>query len=395
MASGTLAPINPLVADVGSPPIPEAQAWTRRYDGAHGPLVNLSQAVPGSAPHPDFLKRLAETAGSAAGAKYGPISGDVDLCAAYAADLARIYEGPIEPADIAVTAGCNMAFFVAMMLLARAGDAVLLPTPWYFNHQMSLDMLGVEPRPLPCRPEAGFVPSLADAEALIDGRVRAIVLVTPNNPTGAVYPAHVIEGFADLCRRRGIHLVIDETYRDFLPSGVNRAHGLFTSDEWRGTVVQLYSFSKSYAIPGHRTGAITADAALVAQVAKILDCIQICAPRAAQGALPWAIEGLREWREANRAEINARIEVFRKALAPLPEWRIDSIGAYFAYLRHPFEGRTGREVAERLATERGVLCLPGSFFGPGQEGHLRVAFANVGADVLAGLTERLKGFDLR
>jgi aspartate/methionine/tyrosine aminotransferase len=256
---------------------------------------------------------------------------------------------------------------------------------------MSLDMLGIEPRPLPCRPEAGFVPRVEDAEALIDGGVRAVVLVTPNNPTGAVYPAHVIEAFAELCRRRGIYLVIDETYRDFLPQDLNRAHGLFATDAWRDTVIQLYSFSKSYAIPGHRTGAITADARLVEQAAKILDCIQICAPRAAQAALPWAIDGLRDWREANRAEINRRAQVFRRALAPLPEWRIESAGAYFAYLRHPFPGATAQAVAERLATERGVLCLPGSYFGPGQEGHLRVAFANVGAEILAGLTERLRG----
>jgi aspartate/methionine/tyrosine aminotransferase len=129
----------------------------------------------------------------------------------------------------------------------------------------------------------------------------------------------------------------------------------------------------------------------VEQAAKILDCIQICAPRAAQAALPWAIDGLRDWREAKRAEINRRAQVFRRALAPLPEWRIESAGAYFAYLRHPFPGATAQAVAERLATERGVLCLPGSYFGPGQEGHLRVAFANVGAEVLAGLTERLRG----
>ncbi|HLM39053.1 MAG TPA: aminotransferase [Microvirga sp.] len=383
--------INPLVADVGSPPIPEAQSWTARYDGSFGPLINLSQAVPGNAPHAGLLERMAASAGSAAGAQYGPISGDAGLRQAYAAEMSRLYEGRIEPADTAVTAGCNMAFFAAMMLLARRGEAVLLPTPWYFNHQMSLDMLGIEPRPLPCRPEAGFVPRVEDAEALIDGGVRAVVLVTPNNPTGAVYPAHVIEAFAELCRRRGIYLVIDETYRDFLPQDLNRAHGLFATDAWRDTVIQLYSFSKSYAIPGHRTGAVTADARLVEQAAKILDCIQICAPRAAQAALPWAIDGLRDWREANRAEINRRAQVFRRALAPLPEWRIESAGAYFAYLRHPFPGATAQAVAERLATERGVLCLPGSYFGPGQEGHLRVAFANVGAEILAGLTERLRG----
>src|SRR3954468_5758779 len=274
--------VNPLIADVGSPPIPEAQAWTRLYDGSHGPLINLSQAVPGHPPHPDFLKRLAASAGSGEGAQYGPINGDGALRSAYAADLSRIYEGRIGAADVAITAGCNLAFFAAMMLVARHGDAVLLPTPWYFNHQMSLEMLGVEPRPLPCRPESGFVPDVADAERLIDERVRAIVLVTPNNPTGAVYPAHVVEAFAELCRRKGIFLVIDETYRDFLPAGVNRAHGVFSGEAWRGSVIQLYSFSKSFAIPGHRTGAVTADTALIEQLAKILDTIQICAPRAAQ-----------------------------------------------------------------------------------------------------------------
>ncbi len=146
---------------------------------------------------------------------------------------------------------------------------------------------------------------------------------------------------------------------------MNRAHGLFADDSWRRTVIQLYSFSKSYAIPGHRTGAITADSALIAQVSKILDCIQICPPRTAQAVLPWAIDNLRSWREENRHNINHRAQVFRQALAPLPEWRIESAGAYFAYLTHPFEGRSAQQVAEKLATERGVLVLPGSYFGPG------------------------------
>src|SRR5690606_36924019 len=114
-----------------------------------------------------------------------------------------------------------------------------------------------------------------------------------------------------------IFLVIDETYRDCLPPGVNRPHGLFSSPEWRGTAIQLYSFSKAYAIPGHRTGAVMADAGLIAQLTKVLDCVQICPPRAAQLALPWAIEGLRAWREDNRTQINRRMETFRQALAPL------------------------------------------------------------------------------
>jgi aspartate/methionine/tyrosine aminotransferase len=384
--------INPLVAGVGAPPIPEARGWIERYDGRFGPAIDLSQAVPGHPPHPDLLRRMAEMAGSAAGARYGAIEGDDDLRGAYAADVARLYGARIEAADVAITAGCNLAFVVAMMLIARAGDAVLLPTPWYFNHQMSLDMLGIEPRSLPCRAVNGFVPQVEDAEALLDPQVRAIVLVTPNNPTGAVYPPEVIGRFADLCSEKGIHLVLDETYRDFLPPDVSIPHIVLKGDRWRDSVIQLYSFSKAYAIPGHRCGAILADARLTRQVEKILDCLQICPPRTAQPALAEGIEGLRPWREENRAEINRRIDAFRAAIAQLPGWSIDSIGAYFAYLRHPFPGEPSRRVAERLAAERGVLCLPGSFFGPDQDGHLRVAFANVGTEVIAQLPERILGW---
>ena len=385
-------PVNPLVGDTGTPPIPEAQAWLRRYDGTRGPAIDLSQAAPGYPPPPELLQRLAAAAGSAEATRYGPIAGDPALRDAYAAHVSDVYGGRIEPADVAITAGCNLAFAMAAMLLAKAGDAVILPMPWYFNHEMTLRMLGVEPRALPCRAEAGFVPDPADAEALIDERVRALVLVTPNNPTGAVYPVATIEAFAELCRARGICLVLDETYRDFLPASVNRAHGVFAGEAWRDHVVGLYSFSKAYSIPGHRVGAITADAAVLAEFAKILDSLQICAARPAQAALPWAIPALSEWRGRNRIEINARAQAFRDAVEGLPGWRVDSVGAYFAYLRHPFPREPAQAVAERLAVERGVLALPGSYFGPRQDRHLRVAFANVGADALAGLAERLEDF---
>ena len=128
-------------------------------------------------------------------------------------------------------------------------------------------------------------------------------------------------------------------------------------------MIQLYSFSKSYAIPGHRTGAITADSALVEQVCKVLDCIQICAPRTAQAVLPWAIENLRSWREENRHNINHRAQVFARRWRRCRNGGSISAGAYFAYLTHPFESASAQQVAEKLATERGVLVLPGSYFG--------------------------------
>jgi aspartate/methionine/tyrosine aminotransferase len=387
------AVINPLVAEIGSPPIPEARGWTQRYGGAFGPLIDLSQAVPGHPPHPDLLRRMAEVAGAPEGSRYGPIRGDDVLRRAYAAEVAQLYGAQITPDDVAITAGCNLAFVVTMMLAARAGDSVLLPTPWYFNHQMTLDMLGVAPKPLPCRAAKGFVPDPEDAEALIDSSVRAIVLVTPNNPTGAIYPPETIAAFADLCRRKRILLILDETYRDFLDAASDRPHDMLATEDWRDTIVQLYSFSKAYAVPGQRCGAIVAGSSLNRQVEKILDCLQICPPRTVQPALAEGIVSLREWREENRAEIVRRADAFRSLFRDLPGWRIDSIGAYFCYLQHPFRGSTANAVAERLASERGVLCLPGSFFGPGQDGYLRVAFANVGTEMIDQLRDRLRGFE--
>ena len=381
--------LNPLVTGIEEPPIPEAHGWGARYDGRLGPALDLCQAVPGWAPHPGLLAHLAEAACDRGNAKYGLINGDEALRATYAADVSETYGGAIGADQVAITAGCNQAFFLAMLTLARAGDAVLLPLPWFWNHQQTCTMLGIEPRPLPCSPERGFVPEPADAAALIDSRVRAIVLITPNNPTGAVYPPEVIAGFAELCRNRGVWLILDETYRDFLPEGQARAHDLFTRPDWAESMIQLYSFSKAYCVPGHRMGAVTAGSGVVAQFVKVLDCLHICPQRPAQAALAWAIPALRDWRAANRREINLRAAAVRAAFQRLPAWRVDSLGAYFAYVRHPYADMASARVAEMLAAELGAVGLPGSAFGPGQESHVRLAFANTESAGIEQLAERL------
>ncbi len=233
------------------------------------------------------------------------------------------------------------------------------------------------------------MPDPEDARALLDPTVKAIILVTPNNPTGATYPPETLNAFRDLAAEAGITLVVDETYRDFLPEGHGRPHDLFADPAWWDTVIQLYSFSKSYAVPGHRLGAIVAGAAVLAEIAKVLDCVQICPPRSAQAAVAWAVEATADWRAETRAAINRRIAVFRAVIAAAPGWSIAAIGAYFAYVRHPFDA-TSEAVAERLAREAGVVTLPGTFFGPGQERHIRFAFANVDDAALAGVADRLR-----
>jgi aspartate/methionine/tyrosine aminotransferase len=386
-----LLPLNVNVLDTGTPPIPAARAWMASYDGAAGPPIDLSQAAPGSPPPPALLDRLAAAAGRPDIARYGAILGDAPLREAYAEEVASLYGGDISAADIAITAGCNLAFLAAVLAVAGPGTSVILPAPWYFNHQMTLQMLGIGVQPLACRPEAGFVPDPAAAEALIDATTRAIVLVTPNNPTGAIYPEGVVAAFAALARRRGLALIVDETYRDFLAAGTNRAHGLLAAPDWRETVIQLYSFSKAYAVPGHRIGAITAGPQAMGQILKVLDSFQICAARPAQEALAWGITGVGDWRTETRATINGRIAAFETVVKACAGWTISSIGAYFAYVRHPFVGIGAERVAEALARERGVLGLPGSYFGPGQDHHLRFAFANADEAAIASLPGRLAG----
>ncbi len=379
-----MPPINPLLAAVVPPPIPLAHAWAARYDGRHGPLLDFCQAVPGYPPHPEFLARSAAAAADPANARYGLIPGDLALREAHARDLSTTYAGSITPDQTAITAGCNQAFVVALMTLAQRGDSVLLPTPWFWNHQQSCAMLGIEPRALPCRPEAAFIPDADEAESLIDATTRAILLITPNNPTGAVYPAETIARFHALCAKHNLALILDETYKDFLPQAQARAHDLFQDPAWPAHLIQIYSFSKAYCIPGHRIGSLVADAAFIAQATKILDCLHICPQRAAQSVLAWAIPALQDWRAQNRATINARAATVAAALETLPAWRLDSLGAYFAYLHAP-----AAKNAEHLATTLGILALPGTAFGPGQDHHVRLAFANADHPAIREAARRL------
>lgn len=271
---------SPLVTAVAAPPVPAAARWKADYDGRLGPAIDLAQAVPGVPPPEALLERLAAAARDPANAGYGPIVGELALRSALASDMAAVYGASLETDDIVITPGCNQAFVVAVMALATRDHSVIVPTPWYFSHAMALGVLGVRAVPLPCRAEAGFVPSVDDARRLIDDSTRAILLITPNNPTGATYPPGVIAAFADLAREVGVALLLDETYRDFLPAGAGgQPHDLFADERWRDTLVHLYSFSKSYAVPGHRLGALVADPALLREVAKVLDCTTICPRR--------------------------------------------------------------------------------------------------------------------
>jgi len=386
--------INPLIDKLSAPPIPAVQAWARQYDGAHGPLGDLSQAVPGYPPHPDMLRFLGEAASSVAYAGYGPIEGETVLREAYARHVGNLYGAEIKAGNIHITSGCNQAFIAAIMCVAQSGDTVLATDPFYFNHQSSLEMLGIRSETMLCRAENGFVPDIEDVRAALHKGVRALVLVSPNNPTGAIYPPQLLAQIYAACRDNGTWLLLDETYRDFLSDADQAPHDLFKEADWPSHLIQLYSFSKSFCIPGHRLGAIVAGADMVANVAKAMDNLQICATRAPQIAVSRAIEPLQSWRDDNRKEIARRAEALRVSMSNVVGWHVEAVGAYFAFVRHPYEGSSSVAVAERLAKTTGIITLPGSFFGESQDAFLRFAFANVDVAGIEATAARLSCFKM-
>ncbi len=379
--------ISPLVAQVEFPPIAEAMSWVKTGVGSRE-LLNMCQAVPSYPPAETLQTEIARLAHEPTTGGYTDIFGIAALREAYAAHMSGDYASKISASEVAITTGCNQAFAAAIMAVAKAGDNVIIPAPYYFNHQMWLTMMGIEIRAIDAFEMDGS-PSPIAAKALIDNRTRAIVLCTPNNPTGTIYPDAVLEQFFDVAQSAGIALVLDETYKDFRPD-LAPPHGLFNRQDWQGTLIQLYSFSKIYALAGYRLGAMIAGPKILHEAAKILDCMTICPPQITQRAVLFGLTALDQWKTEKKVFMRGRLDALRAAFkTPGLKYELISSGAYFAYVKHPFAGEASKSVAMRLAQKNDLLCLPGSMFGPGQEDYLRFAFANVESEKMSSLAERL------
>ena len=379
-------PLNRAMRATNPPPVMEARRW---LDGvvftADRPLINVSQAAPLDPPPLALRQALADAAlNDPAAHLYGPVLGLPALRAEIAMQWSAAYSGTIATEQVAITQGCNQAFTAVMSTLAGASDEVILPTPYYFNHKMWLDMQGVRAVPLPCG--AGLIPDPDQAASLITPRTRAIVLVSPNNPGGAEYPAETLAAFRDLARAHNLALIVDETYRDF-DSRTGAPHNLFTDPDWDDVLIHLYSFSKAYRLTGHRVGAIVAATDRLAQVEKFLDTVAICPSQLGQIGALWGMQNLAQWVAGERAEILHRRDAMTQAFKSLDGWSLLGCGAYFAYAEHPFD-LPSDQLAKRLVADAAILMLPGTMFqptgSPDGKRQLRIAFANID---IRGITE--------
>ncbi len=383
--------ISPQIRSVHFPPISEVREWVASFHATpEQPLMDLCQAVPDYPPAPELVEHLKGIMDDPLTARYSPDEGLLEVREAVCDRYGRRYGGVVNPRQLCLTIGASQAFWLAMVTLCTAGDEIIVPLPSYFDHPMALEVLGIRPVYLPFDEASGGLPSVAKLESFITPRSRAILLVTPSNPTGVVTPPQLIRELFELARRRGVALVLDETYADFIP---DRPHDLFTDPQWSDHFIQIISFGKTYALTGYRAGMLVASEQFIRQALKAQDSMAVCQPRITQHAVRYGAVMLDSWVEANQEMMARRHDRFREEfMAAGNPFRLVTSGAFFAWVRHPFPALTGREVARRLVLEAGILCLPGEVFGPGLTPYLRLAFGNIQEESIPQAVERFRAF---
>jgi hypothetical protein len=372
---------------VASPPITEVKRWVAgRAFTPHKPLVDMCQAVPDYPPAPGLRQYLQKLATRPEVATYSADEGLQEVRTEVAAWYARRYRGAPQAQNICLSIGASQAFWLAMLLVAAAGDEVIVQVPAYFDHPMALDTLGIKPVFVDALEDGG-----CDLEALtkhVTPRTRAIVVVTPSNPTGRVLSAVEIEDLYQCARAHDIALVLDETYNAFL-SAAQEPHHLFSKPDWGEHFIHLASFGKTFALTGYRAGALIAGQQLIQQALKIQDSMVVCQPRITQGALAWGCRNLDSWVEYNAQRMRERHDTFRDLFEAAPHhFELCASGAFFAWVRHPWAELDSWQVARLLADEADLICLPGDAFGPGQQRYLRLAFGNLKCEDMPAAVER-------
>ena len=364
------------ISAIQPPPITEVKNWLAdRIFSAEKPLIDLCQAVPSYPPPTELIEYLKQSLDDPSAFKYSPDEGLPEVREVVCDWYQRLYHGAPTPEQLCLTTGASQAFWLAITSLCLPGDEIIVQLPAYFDHPMGPQSLGIKPVYAPFDPETAGQPNLETINNLISQKTKAILLVTPSNPTGAVIPPAQITALFELAQARNISLILDETYNAFIGSS---PHQLFNRPDWPHNFIQISSFGKTFALTGLRCGALIAAAEFIQQTLKIQDSMVVCQPRPTQLALEFGCRHLDDWVIKNGAMMMQRHDQFKASfLAAKTNFELTASGSFFAWIKHPWRHLTGRQAARQLADEANLICLPGEAFGPGLESYLRLSFGNI------------------
>jgi len=363
-----------LLDTVEPPPIVEFKKRAARITPAVSGRFDMSQAVPNRPTPLRLRRRLAEVLIQDPEVSfYTDVPGLATLRERIAAG--HPLRAALTAGNVVVTAGANQAMFAAFVLHFQPGDRVLLLEPYYFNYDMGLRMLGMSPGYHQLDPEDGFTLRAAGVIASLEREpAKGVVIITPNNPTGAVYSPAELLALLQWTSPRGIEVMLDETYARYDPHHLHEAAlGAFLGQG----LTLVGSFSKTYSLTGYRVGYLAAGAAAVEQILKVQDTAIICAPHLSQLAALFGLEDceadLTEQLERT-AELGRR---FQEMAGQLTAFTLASCGAFFAYVKHPLAVQNCEEATLALYRHTGILGLPGTVFGRAQDSFIRLAFCNL------------------
>ncbi len=369
---------------VQSPLIPIIGELIRSNPGT----ISLGQGVVYYDPPPEAIALLPEFLADPENHKYKPVQGVAPLLSAIEAKLKADNGIAINGQNcIVVTAGSNMGFMNAVLAITSPGDEIIIQTPYYFNHEMAIAIASCRPILVATDTNYQLCPK-AIAQAITE-RTRAVVTISPNNPTGAVYSEEALWEVNQICRDRGIYHISDEAYEYFTYNGLKHiSPGAFPqSSEY---TISLYSLSKAYGFASWRIGYMVIPEHLLASVKKIQDTILICPPVISQYA---ALGALQVGASYCKEHISAIASVRQLALDSLK--RLEGLcaiapadGAFYFFLKINTK-LDAFELAERLIREHQVAVMPGTTFGMDDGCYLRVAYGALQKETVAEGIERL------
>jgi aspartate/methionine/tyrosine aminotransferase len=356
------APIVKLIADSKSP----------------NDLVDLGEGVPFYGPPEEAILAATEALRRESGSRYSPDSGFSSLREAIARKLAsenRVEGDPYR--NIMVTTGANQGFVSAILCVTRPGDHVLVLSPYYFNHVMAIQLAGC--KPVIVDTDRNYQPLVERIREKITRRVKAVVLVSPNNPTGAVYSGKVMNEIGALCAENDLYLITDETYEHFVYDDTELIGALAFDKEIEHTI-SLFSFSKSYGMPGYRIGYAVFPVGIYSGMLKVQDTLTICAPSPLQAAAEAAIKLGAAYPKQFIPRIEKVRRIFIERLTGLDFVEMPVTNGSYYFLLKLRTKKSDWSIAKSLIEEYGVVTIPGAAFGTRYPA-LRVAYANVDESV--------------
>jgi aminotransferase len=378
------------IQDLDLPPFDPLNRRAAELRAAGHDVISLGQAVPFFPPPSPAMQAARAALETPDVHRYATDPGMPGLRRALAQRLGDMVDGGVGHEDILIPAGANHAFTLTLTTVVDPGDAVILPAPYFTNHQMAVCAVGATAVEAPTADRETFSVRWSDLAPHITPRTRAIVLCNPSNPTGAPVAAEEGTRIVREAASRGIAVISDETYMHFVYDG---AHWSAASvPGWRRNVIVIGTFSKSFGMMGWRVGFMLADASVCEQAVKVQDEMIICAPVISQMMAEAAVREHWSYATSFHEELRERRRVLAEGLAGMPgiEWT-PTRGGLFAFAR--IAGcEDSTQLSHHLIERAHVVTIPGASFGASGEGHLRLSYGYASVGEVAEAMERLRRF---